>query len=219
MRILAEQFDYRFISRARKFSIAAGIFAMLVGAVVLSGWLLDIAWLNSIYGDITMKANPAILLVLSGLSLCLLNLDHERRILRIVGEVCAILTIVVAFLTLTEHLIGWNLRIDQLFFIEPPGALATASPVAWVHPPASVLFLPARHCSCFIPAEPSGFLKSWQSVFVCGPCWLLQGMSTRHKNFTRSHITPASPYRLRLLFLCWGWVYWGLGSVLALQPC
>jgi len=166
MRILAEQFDYRFISRARKFSIAAGIFAMLVGAAVLFGWLLDVTSLKSLYGDITMKANPAILLVLSGLSLFLLNLDHERRILRIVGEVCAILTIVVAFLTLTEHVIGWNLRIDQLFFIEPPGALATASP-GRMGPPACICFILAGTALLLFHTRRAIRLPQVLAICVC----------------------------------------------------
>jgi hypothetical protein len=34
----------------------------------------------------------------------------------------------IGLLVLSQHVFGWNLRIDQLLFIEPPGALATTSP-------------------------------------------------------------------------------------------
>src|SRR6266850_5367800 len=136
---LSEQFDYRFIARAKKFSIAAGVFIILVGTVVLAGWLLDITRFKSIHGDITMKANTALLLVLSGLSLCLLNLDQGKRPLRIAAKVCAAFVAILGLLTLSEHLIGWNLGIDQLLFEEAYGALATASP-GRMGPPASSCF-------------------------------------------------------------------------------
>ena len=34
----------------------------------------------------------------------------------------------IGLLTLSEHVLGWNLHIDQLLFTEPAGALATNSP-------------------------------------------------------------------------------------------
>src|SRR5882724_5277026 len=136
---LSEQFDYRFIARARKFSIAAGVFIILIGTVVLAGWLLDITRFKSIHGDITMKANTALLLVLSGLSLCLLNLEPQKRVLRITAQVLAAVVAIVGLLTLGEHLTGWNLGIDQLLFAEASGALATASP-GRMGPPASSCF-------------------------------------------------------------------------------
>src|SRR5258705_7313949 len=86
---LSEQFDYRFIARAKRFSVAAGVFIILLGAVVLAGWLLDITRFKSIHRDITMKANTALLLVLSGLSLSLLNLEPQKRVLRITAQVLA----------------------------------------------------------------------------------------------------------------------------------
>ena len=49
---LSEQFDYRFIARAKRFSIAAGVFIILVGAIVLTGWLLDLTRLKSIHGGL-----------------------------------------------------------------------------------------------------------------------------------------------------------------------
>jgi len=136
---LSEQFDYRFIARAKRFSIAAGAFIILLGAVVLAGWLLDITRFKSIHGDITMKANTALLLVLSGLSLCLLNLEPQKRVLRITAQVFAAVVAIVGLLTLGEHLTGWNLGIDQLLFGEASGALATASP-GRMGPPASSCF-------------------------------------------------------------------------------
>src|SRR5258705_1612330 len=163
---LSEQFDYRFIARARKFSIAAGVFIILVGAVVLAGWLLDITRFKSIHGDITMKANTALLLVLSGVSLCLLNLDPEKRALRIAAKVCAAVVAILGLLTLSEHLIGWNLGIDQLLFVEANGALATASP-GRMGPPASTCFTLTRIALLLLHNRRAIRLTQVFSIFVC----------------------------------------------------
>jgi PAS domain S-box-containing protein len=163
---LSEQFDYRFIARAKKFSVAAGIFIMLVGTVVLSGWLLDITRFKSIYGDITMKANPALLLVLSGLSLCFLYLGPERRALRIAGKACAAVVAIIGLLTLIEHLMGWNLGIDQLLFEEAIGALATASP-GRMGPPASICFMFAGSALLLLHTRKAIRVSQLLSIFVC----------------------------------------------------
>jgi PAS domain S-box-containing protein len=170
---VSEQFDYRFIARAKKFSIAAGIFIMLVGAVVVAGWLLDITRFKSIHGDIMMKANTALLLVLSGLSLCLLNLDTDKRGLRIAGKVCAAVVAVLGLLTLSEHLVGWNLGIDQVLFEEPHGALATASP-GRMGPPASSCFTFAGIALLLFHSRRAIRLSQIFSILVC--LWALLAM-------------------------------------------
>jgi len=117
----------RFVSRSKAFSRAAAVLVMLVGALAMIGWLVDVAWLKSIYGDITMKANTALALILMGASLwSLQGADHKSS--RRLGKICAAVAGLIGLLTLTEHVIGWNLHIDQLLFTEPPGALATTSP-------------------------------------------------------------------------------------------
>ncbi len=170
---LFEQSDYRFIARAKKFSIAAGIFIMLVGTLVLAGWLLDITRFKSIHGDIIMKANTALLLVLSGLSLCLFNLDVEKKVLRTAAKVCAAVVAVVGLLTLSEHLVGWNLGIDQLLFEESGGALATASP-GRMGPPASSCFTVAGVALVLLHSRRAIRISQVFSIFVC--LWALLGM-------------------------------------------
>lgn len=117
----------RFVSRSKAVSRAAAVLVMLAGAVAMIGWLTNVAGLKSIYGDITMKANTALALMLMGASLwALRNEDHKSS--RRIGQICAATVGLIGLLTLTEHVTGWNLHIDQLLFTEPPGALATTSP-------------------------------------------------------------------------------------------
>ena len=116
-----------FVSRSKIFSRAAAVFVIVVGALVLVGWCLDIARLESIYGLITMKPNAALGLILVGVALWSLK-GPEHNAWRILGQVCAASAALIGLLTLVQHVFAWNLGIDQLLFSEQPGALATTSP-------------------------------------------------------------------------------------------
>lgn len=105
---------------------AAGLFAMGVGALVLVGWTIESEILKGAGGPITMKANAALGLFLCGLSLLLAA--NPARTPPMAALTCAALTGLLGFLTFTQHIVGWDLGIDQLLFVEAPGALATASP-------------------------------------------------------------------------------------------
>ena len=115
-----------FISRSRIFARLASILAVVVGALVLTGWILDVADFKSIYADITMKPNTAVCLTLTGAALWFLV--TRKRSVRLLGQICAASAALIGLLTLSQHVLGWDLHIDQLLFTEPPGALATYSP-------------------------------------------------------------------------------------------
>jgi signal transduction histidine kinase len=105
----------------------AGALVAAVGAAVLCGWIFDVESLKTIYGPITMKANAAVAILLSGTSLWSLGLYESRRWTAL-GLASAIGAAAIGLLTLSQHLTGWNLGIDELLFSEVPGAAATASP-------------------------------------------------------------------------------------------
>jgi PAS domain S-box-containing protein len=110
------------------FAQAAACFAIATGVAVLVGWAYDIPSLKGMYADITMKANAAICFLLCGVSLLLVNWQRRSSDIHIFGSALAALSVLVGGLTLLQHISGWDFRIDQILFIEPPGALATASP-------------------------------------------------------------------------------------------
>src|ERR1051326_5424244 len=116
------------LARWRKFSIAAGTFAGVVGILVLAGWLVDDPRLKGSYQGITMKANAALCFLLTGFSLFVLNNEKLRRTIRRSGIIAAAVVTLIAVLTLFEHVAGWDLRIDQLLFVERPGEPGTSSP-------------------------------------------------------------------------------------------
>jgi signal transduction histidine kinase len=107
-------------------SAAAGTFAAAIGALALAGWVLDLDVLKGAGGSITMKPNAALGLVACALSLR--GYVSSRRAVRRLAPVLAVFGAAIGILTLSQHIFGWNLRIDELLFAEGPGSPATASP-------------------------------------------------------------------------------------------
>jgi signal transduction histidine kinase len=111
------------VAAAPRMAAGAGALVAGVGIAVVSGWAFDVDTLKTIYG-ITMKTNAAISFACCGLALLLLARQWS------VGVVTALASIAAAIgaLTLSQHLVGWDLGIDQRLFTEAPGAAATVSP-------------------------------------------------------------------------------------------
>jgi signal transduction histidine kinase len=97
-----------------------------VGTTVLTGWTFDVDVLKSAGHSITMKPNAAIGLIACGVSLLCGALASGIR--RYIALASAFLAGLIGALTFSEHVVGWNLGIDELFFHEAPGAASTASP-------------------------------------------------------------------------------------------
>src|SRR5262245_19802525 len=97
-------------------SQAASVFAILVGSLVLVGWIFDISALKSVLpGLATMKVNTAIAFVLAGIALGLWNKPHLEKRERVVAQITSVLVFLLGSLTLSEYLFGWDLGIDRLF--------------------------------------------------------------------------------------------------------
>ena len=109
-----------------RFTRAASLFLIAVGLIVLTGWMLDLHVLKGLTGSITMKANAALGLLAAGVALGLLGVRGTWA--RVAGLASATLAGTIGALTLSEHIVGWNLGIDELLFREAPGAVATTSP-------------------------------------------------------------------------------------------
>ena len=139
--------------RYRSMSIAGALLAMVIGSAALLGWILDVEFLKRIHPTlVTMKANTAVCLILSSFSLLLLRDPRAPLWKRRLGQVFAALVATVGILTLSEHVIGWNLGIDQLFFYESPneaglsfpGRMGVAGSLDFFFLGLAMLFLDAR---------------------------------------------------------------------------
>ena len=111
---------------------------MLVGALVLAGWIFEAEILKGLYGGITMKSNAAVAFLLCGAALWLVHHDTGSWPWQF-GRGCAAAAGLIGAATLSQHLFGWDLGIDQFLFTEEPGSPATTSP-GRMGPPASTCF-------------------------------------------------------------------------------
>ncbi len=107
----------------------SAIAAVATGGLILCGWAFHIELLKSVFpGRVAINANMALLLALSGTSLWLLLPGDARTPVRHIARFLAMLVTLIGAATRIEYLFGVNLRIDQLLFTEPAGAVATSFP-------------------------------------------------------------------------------------------
>lgn len=120
---------HNLIASLQSFSKKASVTVILIGCVVIVGWIFNIAVLKSILpGLVTMKANTATGFILGGLSLWLKHQQPTQLTMRRAAFGCAILVLLIGLLTMMEYGLHIDLGIDQLLFEEPPDAVATATP-------------------------------------------------------------------------------------------
>lgn len=128
--------------------LAAGL-----GALCLTGWVLDIDALKRLHsGWVTMKANAAVCLILAGIAVALLRDVNCPPVKRRIAHGCAAVIFGVGALTLAEHLGGWDFGIDQFLFRESlesagrsfPGRMNPASTAVFMLLATAILTLDGR---------------------------------------------------------------------------
>jgi signal transduction histidine kinase/ActR/RegA family two-component response regulator len=94
-----------------------GVLLLLLGALVLLGWLWNIALLTTVLpGRIAMKPNTGIGFLFLGLALFLLTRSTKTRSTQLWCAASATVVILIGLLTLSEYLFHFDLGIDQLLF-------------------------------------------------------------------------------------------------------
>lgn len=124
--------DFRnFIGQAKgppaaSLAAACGGGAAIGGLISMLGWMLNVPRFIDWDGDgITIKFNASVATFACGLAILMCAAaPRQRAAIRFIGGIVAVL----GFLTLVEHIAGVDLRIDTLFFDEPPGSPATSAP-------------------------------------------------------------------------------------------
>ena len=113
----------------RSIATVCGGSALLVGVLVLAGWMFQLPALKSpLPGLVNMKANTALAFVLAGAALVLVAGVPVSPARARFGQSLAFLVTLIGGLTLGEYLIGWQLGIDELLFTDDPDAIATLIP-------------------------------------------------------------------------------------------
>jgi diguanylate cyclase (GGDEF)-like protein len=107
---------WRRLARVRLYCNASCLVAIVVGCLVLCGWILHIKRLQSAFlGSMSIEVNTALGLILLGMSLWLLLPDPPRRAYRYGGLFFAALAAFIGAMTLIEYIFGRDLCIDRLF--------------------------------------------------------------------------------------------------------
>jgi PAS domain S-box-containing protein len=122
---------FNFHFRSPKFlsliSKLTSILVILVGLLVLIGWMFDIQIFKSVYpGFVTMKANTAIAFLLSGVALLLLSNEQCTKWQRTAAQVLSGTVAFLGGLTLCQYVFEIDFGIDQLLFKEASSAVGTS---------------------------------------------------------------------------------------------
>lgn len=105
-----------------------GITLALLSLVVLAGWYFDVEVLKAVVpGLATMKPETAACFFLTAMALWLVAPVEASRGRR-VGRVLGMVVTAIGALTVLEYRLGWNSRLDALFF--PFGNVSSAAPAA-----------------------------------------------------------------------------------------
>src|ERR1051325_8501888 len=114
---MVAQLNPRFLSFYRDISRVASGIVLVIGFLVLVGWLFDISALKSILpGLATMKANTALTFLLAGISLWLAQTKDENKWIDLIAKGFATFTILIGLLTLSEYVFHQNFGLDELLF-------------------------------------------------------------------------------------------------------
>ncbi|MBD2199699.1 MULTISPECIES: PAS domain S-box protein [Calothrix] len=121
------QGDRGLLTALKKTSQVCSLGVVLIGCVVLLGWVFDIPTIKSILPQwVTMKANAALGFVFAGMGLYFLQSTSSGK--RRLAQGCALFITLLGLLNLSQYAFGWNLGIDQLVFTDEPRAIATSNP-------------------------------------------------------------------------------------------
>ncbi len=117
---------WRRLARLRLYSNTSCIVAIVVGCLILCGWMFHIESLKSgLLGFGAIKANTSLGLIFLGVSLWLLLPDPPRRSRRYWGLFFGALAASLGAMTLFEYIFRLDLGIDQLLVRQDAGAIAT----------------------------------------------------------------------------------------------
>jgi hypothetical protein len=178
------------ISGLRQFTRASAIFSTVVGTLVLWGWFTGAVSLTVLQpGLASMKVNPAICIVLCGVSLWLMFRGHiesaRRESTSTVGRCVAFIVFVMGSTPLAEYFLHLDLGIDQLLVIDRfvdghsvPGRMAPHTALCFVLLAVALYLIPVEtrrgsrpaQFLCLVPALISlmailGYLYSVVSFY------------------------------------------------------
>jgi PAS domain S-box-containing protein len=131
----------RRLSLLRVYSAGSATAVIGIGGLVLLGWEFRIEFLKTVLpGFVTMKANTALCLMMSGTSLLLLQPGETGPGKIRIARALAALVVLIGAASLSQYLSRLDLGIDQWLFDDPDGSYGTSSP-GRMAPPTATAFV------------------------------------------------------------------------------
>jgi signal transduction histidine kinase len=129
---------------------------VLLGGLVLSGWILDIGTLKSVVpGLVAMKVNTAVGFILVGFAVRLRVSHPAGARATTTSSLLALAAGSLGLLTLMQDVTGLRFGIDELLFADPTGWIG-ASPPGRMAPPTAIAFASLGLALLLLP-HPQGF--------------------------------------------------------------
>jgi PAS domain S-box-containing protein len=211
----------------QRFVSVASLFSVAVGLSGLVGWTLGIAVLKSVIpGQVIIKPNAAVALVLCGCALWLLRSQDgrpPRKLRKRAGQALASVVALLGLLSLSEHLVGWDLGIDQLLFLDTnpfeafgsvrPGLMAPVTALDFVLIGLALLWLDwtlVYRSRRYGPSQVLAFAANTGAIVG-----LLDFMLGSHTSYTHIALQAAvTLFVLSFAVVC-ARTGWGLGALFA----
>lgn len=128
----------RWFNTSRTITLIIGISVVILGCIVLAGWVFDVELLKGIVAGLaTMKSQTAVTFILTGLSLITIR-QNGRLSWRITSRILGGFVAAIGFAVLAEYGFSVNLGIDQFPIRDLsrgaafPGRMAPATAMAFV---------------------------------------------------------------------------------------
>jgi PAS domain S-box-containing protein len=175
------------VKRLSVLASAAAMFAVVAGLSALAGWKLHIKVLETwAFAPVRIVPNAAACLVLLGVSLWFKRKGRENQPLartsawltkltrKLADAAAALIVCLVALLSLAEHILDWDLRIDRLLAVVPPadaiagvrpGLMATLAAVNFLLLGSALLLLDWKTRRGHWPAQFLSFAATAGAIF------------------------------------------------------
>lgn len=198
-----------FASRFALFSRAAGAVVVAAGLLGLAGWILGIPSPTAVGpAQITTNANAALAFVLAGAALWLIHPIEPAHRARTAAIVLSISAAGMGLLTLSQDVVGWDLRIDRLLF-EPgtPGIPGRMSPIAALN------FALCGAAIALLALRPTGLAGLSQSLALTASVLAAAAAIGHVYNF--QPLDDAGPYTGATLHTALGLIVLSMGALCA----
>jgi len=121
--------NYKRAGYLKKIVITSGSISVMIGILVIIGWIFNITVLKSLNPDfISMKANTAICFIIMGSSIILLSDSRNPVFLRNLARILVIMVLLISTVNLIEYIFNWNAGIDELLFKDIQSTTLTIYP-------------------------------------------------------------------------------------------